>query len=156
MSAIYNGLNFKTRLEAQWAAFFDLAKWEWWVNPVPVGDWVPDFRVTFQCNHSECSGSHTLLVAVLPLAQIDENFKNHPSLQHMYGFGINDYDAHTGTYSGAYKDFGVSIDAGAMFGASPKATTWQMSHGSGGGIENVCDWVDHPESLWSQAAHLVK
>ena len=45
MGAIYKGLQFKTALEARWAAFFDLAGWEWHVNPVCVGDWSPDFCV---------------------------------------------------------------------------------------------------------------
>jgi len=147
MAATYNGLQFRTRLEAQWAAFFDLAKWDWRVNPAPVGDWAPDFRVTFPCNHSECGGSHTVLVAVLPLAHRDD-FKGHPSLLHFYGV----HEAH----KEEYRRHGVSIDAGAVFGASPRASTWEMSHGSGGGTESVVDWVDHPDSLWSQAALLVK
>jgi hypothetical protein len=37
MPAIYNGLMFKTELEATWAAFFDLAGWKWEVNPLPLG-----------------------------------------------------------------------------------------------------------------------
>jgi len=147
MTAIYDGLQFRTRLEAQWAAFFDLAKWEWRVNPVVVGDWAPDFRVTFSCSHSECGGSHTLLVAVLPLTQ-PEDFKTHPSLRHFYG--INDANKDD------YKGLDISIDAGAAFGTSPEATTWEMSHGAGGGIESVSAWVDHAEVLWSQAASFVK
>jgi hypothetical protein len=147
MSAIYNGLQFKTRLEARWAAFFDLAKWEWHVNPVSVGDWTPDFRVTFPCPHSECGGSHTLLVAVLPLSQ-SEDFKNHPCLSHFYG--IN--EAHRDDY----RKLGVSIDAGAAFGSSPNATKWEMSHGSGGGTENVDAWVDHASALWKKTEDLVK
>ena len=140
-------MQFRTRLEAQWAAFFDLAKWEWRVNPAPVGDWAPDFRVTFPCTHSECGGSHTLLVAVLPFAQRDD-CKGHPSLRHFYG--INQANRED------YKGLGVSIDAGAVFGSSPKASTWEMSHGAGAGTEDVPAWVDHAESLWSEAASLVK
>lgn len=142
MTAIYNGLQFRTQLEARWAAFFDLAGWEWRTNPVPVGNWSPDFRVTFPCNHSECGGSHTLLVAVLPLSK-SEDFKTHPCFSHFYGIGD------------AYKGLGVSVDAGAAFGSSPKATSWEMSHGSGGGIEEVDSWVDHADVLWSKAEGLV-
>ena len=147
MATTYNGLQFRTQLEAQWAAFFDLAKWDWRVNPAPVGDWAPDFRVTFPCNHSECSGSHTLLVAILPLAH-QEDLKGHPSLLHIYGIHQ--------AYNEEYRLHGVSIDAGAIFGASPRASTWVMSHGSGGGVESVVDWVNHPDSLWTQAARLLK
>jgi hypothetical protein len=147
MTAIYNGLQFKTQLEARWAAFFDLAKWEWHVNPVPVGNWAPDFRVTFPCGHSECCGSHTLLVAVLPLSKI-ESFTDHPCLSHFYG--INEANGRD------YIGLGLSISAGAAFGTSPKATTWQMSHGSGGGVENVDQWVDYADDLWEKAGRLVK
>jgi len=143
MTAIYDGLQFKTKLEAQWAAFFDLAEWEWRVNPAPVDDWSPDFRVTFPCNHSECGGSHTLLVAVLPIDKIEE-FKSHPCLRHFYGLQSVAPHEHT------------SICAGAAFGTSPRATTWQMSHGAGGGTEAVDDWVDHADTLWSRAASLAK
>lgn len=143
MTAIYNGLQFRTQLEAHWAAFFDLAGWEWHVNPVQVENWSPDFRVTFPCGHSECSGSHTLLVAVLPLSQ-SEDFKTHPCLKHFFGIGD------------AYKGLGVSVSAGAAFGNSPKATTWEMSHGAGGGTEEVRNWVDDSDALWSKAEGLVK
>lgn len=145
MAAIYNGLQFRTQLEARWAAFFDLAGWEWHVNPVPVDNWSPDFRVTFRCNHSECGGSHTLLVAVLPLSK-REDFKTHPSLRHFYGNGIRE----------AYEDLGVSVDAGAAFGTSPAATIWEMSHGSGGGTEEVNSWVADANFLWAKAEGLVK
>jgi hypothetical protein len=142
MTAIYNGLRFRTQLEARWAAFFDLAGWEWRVNPAPVGNWSPDFRVTFPCGHSECGGSHTLLVAVLPISQIG-SFKSHPFLTYMYSIGD------------AYKGLHVSVDAGAAFGTSPKVTTWQFSHGAGGGIFDVDFFVEYADALWSKAESLV-
>ncbi|WP_109223343.1 hypothetical protein, partial [Klebsiella pneumoniae] len=95
MGAIYKGLQFKTALEARWAAFFDLAGWEWHVNPVCVGDWSPDFWVSFPCSHSEC-GSHTLLISVLPIVTIQED----PQRIH------------------------EGVEAGAAFGSSPEVTTW--------------------------------
>lgn len=55
------------------------------MNPVCVGDWSPDFWVSFPCSHSEC-GHHRLLVAVLPIDNI-ECFNNHPSLRHAYSIG---------------------------------------------------------------------
>jgi hypothetical protein len=142
MTSTYNGLEFRTQLEARWAAFFDLAGWEWRINPVSVGDWSPDFRVSFPCEHSECGGSHTLLVAVLPLSSIEE-FKSHPCLTHIYGIGD------------AYKGSGVSVDAGAAFGISPKVTTWEFSHGAGGGRFEVDFFVPHADALWSKTEALV-
>ncbi|MCJ9720124.1 hypothetical protein MOV66_02550 [Agrobacterium sp. SHOUNA12C] len=136
MPAIYDGLQFKTALEAQWAAFFDLAGWTWKVNPVPVGDWSPDFRVTFPCGHSECGDAHTLLVTVLPVSDIAA-FSDHPCLSSLYGMDRE------GKWIGA--------DAGAAFGTSPAVTTWQMSHGAGGGIDDVYNWVDNADALWAKA-----
>lgn len=39
----YRGVTFRSRLEATWAAFFDLAGWRWEYEPVDAEGWVPDF-----------------------------------------------------------------------------------------------------------------
>jgi len=39
----YKGVNFRSRLEATWAAFFDLCGWEWEYEPVDLPGWTPDF-----------------------------------------------------------------------------------------------------------------
>lgn len=39
----YNGVQFRSRLEAKWAAFFDILKWPWLYEPVDLGEWSPDF-----------------------------------------------------------------------------------------------------------------
>ena len=39
----YNHVQFRSRLEARWAAFFDLAGWEWHYEPVDMNGWIPDF-----------------------------------------------------------------------------------------------------------------
>ncbi|AEH81155.1 hypothetical protein I7G86_19455 [Sinorhizobium meliloti] len=136
MTALYDGLQFKTPLEAQWAAFFDLAGWEWRVNPSPVGDWSPDLRVSFPCGHTECSGSHTLLVSVLPISNV-EDFGTHPALSYSYSVP------------------GTKADAGAVFGSSPTVTRWEMAHGAGGGLDDVTYWVENASALWTKAATLV-
>lgn len=142
MTAIYNGLQFRTQLEARWAAFFDLAGWEWHVNPVPVDNWHPDFRVKFECSHSECGGSHTLLIAVLPISNI-EDFKFHPCLS--YAYGVPDPD----------KKINRIEDGGAAFGIGPAVTRWEISHGSGGGVENIYFRVPNADELWLKTRHLV-
>lgn len=140
MSAQYQGLEFKTRLEAQWAAFFDLAGWKWWANPAPVDEWRPDFKVSFKCAHSECDGQHTLLVAVLPVQKLTA-FEGHPSLLHRYGV-----KGATGSWV---------ADAGAAFGASPQVSQWEMSHGAGGGVDNVPAWVPAANELWAKAEKML-
>lgn len=142
MPAIYDGLLFKTSLEAQWAAFFDLAKWEWRANPSPVGDWSPDFKVQFSCNHSECGGLHSLLVSIVPVDKI-EDAGRHPALAQFYQIQGSGSEHHKG------------VDAGAVFGTSPSVSQFQMSHGAGGGSFDVRYWVDDSDALWSKAATLV-
>lgn len=39
----YAGVNFRSRLEARWAAMFDLLKWEWKYEPIDLNGWSPDF-----------------------------------------------------------------------------------------------------------------
>lgn len=136
MPLIYNGLDFETELMAHWAAFFDLAGWDWDRGISAIGNWKPDFRVCFPCGHSECSGSHTLLVTVLPVSNI-EDVKGHPALHHIYRV-----EDSCGRWL---------ADAGALFGNTPAATLWQMSHGSGGGLESVHNWVNNANQLWHDA-----
>lgn len=136
MSKEYNGLKFKTELEAIWAAFFDLAGWQWWYNPAPVDNWSPDFKVTFPCEHSECTGSHTLLVSVVPTKDL-KSLRKHPSLLYCYGV-LN--------RGGVYL-----ADGGALFGMGPSVTQWRIIHGSGGGAESVNSRVSNAMDLWSKA-----
>jgi hypothetical protein len=39
----YAGVNFRSRLEARWAAFFDLCGWRWQYEPIDLAGWIPDF-----------------------------------------------------------------------------------------------------------------
>lgn len=39
----YEGVRFRSRLEATWAAFFDLLHWPWEYEPLDLKGWVPDF-----------------------------------------------------------------------------------------------------------------
>jgi hypothetical protein len=39
----YDGFKFRSRLEATWAALFDLLKWRWEYEPLDLKGWVPDF-----------------------------------------------------------------------------------------------------------------
>ncbi|QRF90867.1 hypothetical protein CLH39_11775 [Alcaligenes faecalis] len=141
MAAIYKNIVFGTPLVAQWAAFFDLAGWEWSTNTIPINNWKPDFSVKFSCPHSECNGSHTILVSVLPADSLAE-LKGHPALTHRYIVNAED------TWV---------ADAGALFGSTPRITQWDMSHGAGGGIETVSNWINGDmNQLWSLAEELVR
>ena len=136
MSSAYKGIVFDTDLQARWAAFFDLAGWTWQKDPVPIKNWKPEFRVTFNCGHSECHGTHTILISVLPIDNVN-GVKGHPALSHCYSV-----EDSTGR---------KVADAGAVFGLSPNATLWEMAHGAGGGVEDVTKWIDNANALWSKA-----
>ncbi|MFN3582911.1 hypothetical protein [Phenylobacterium sp.] len=41
----YAGVQFRSRLEARWAAFFDLAGWSWEYEPSDYAGWTPDFAL---------------------------------------------------------------------------------------------------------------
>lgn len=41
----YAKVRFRSRLEARWAAFFDLAGWDWDYEPIDLKKWAPDFLI---------------------------------------------------------------------------------------------------------------
>lgn len=43
----YNGAQFRSRLEARWAALFDQIGWEWDYEPFDLEGWSPDFSINF-------------------------------------------------------------------------------------------------------------
>jgi hypothetical protein len=43
----YNGLQFRSRIEATWAAFFDQVKWPWRYEPIDLNGYIPDFILAF-------------------------------------------------------------------------------------------------------------
>lgn len=44
----YKGVHFRSRLEARWAAMFDLLDWTWEYEPIDLDGYIPDFILTFQ------------------------------------------------------------------------------------------------------------
>lgn len=45
LPTVYRGVQFRSRLEATWAAFFDLCEWKWSYEPEEQGGWIPDFTL---------------------------------------------------------------------------------------------------------------
>ncbi len=41
----YRGIVFRSRLEARWAAFFDVCGWDWAYEPFRLDGWLPDFLI---------------------------------------------------------------------------------------------------------------
>jgi hypothetical protein len=42
---MYRGVQFRSRLEAKWAAFFDQCGWRWSYEPFDLYGWIPDFLI---------------------------------------------------------------------------------------------------------------
>ena len=114
-------------LKLQWARFFTLASWEWKLSSRPGFD----FEVAFPCGHSECSGSHKLLVRVVE--------KHRAALAKSHGKKFSGEQIY-------------SVPHPALFGDGPDNTFWQMQHGAGGGVEEVSRWVHDGGRLCRQAA----
>lgn len=143
---LYKGVLFRSRLEARWAAFFDLAGWTWEYEPFDFNGWTPDFRVSFPCGHSECSPFHVLFVEVKPYTDLGQ-FATHQCLKYPYGRNMDD--------DGNIKQ--IPADASAAFGNSPDVTYWEMGHGAGGGVEQIDNWVRGDiKQMWNEAGLLTR
>jgi hypothetical protein len=60
----YNGINFRSRLEAKWAAFFDNIDWPYEYEPIDLDGYIPDFII---------KGSRSqVLVEIKPATTLDE------------------------------------------------------------------------------------
>jgi hypothetical protein len=59
---LYAGTRFRSRLEARWAAFFDLCGWRWEYEPLDLNGWMPDFVLL---------GAAEILVEVKPVFTFD-------------------------------------------------------------------------------------
>lgn len=57
---VYKGIQFRSRLEAQWAAFFDLLEWAWEYEPFDLNGYIPDFALKHRL-------TEPLLVEVKPV-----------------------------------------------------------------------------------------
>ena len=56
----YRDYVFRSRLEAKWAAMFDLLGWQWDYEPIDFNGWIPDFAIY---------GNRTVYVEVKPTVQ---------------------------------------------------------------------------------------
>lgn len=135
----YRGICFRSRLEARWAALFDIIAWKWVYEPVDFLDWVPDFEVVFACGHSECPSWHRFYAECRPYKSVAE-FKGHPCTEDFYG---SKYGA----------------DAVMLLGIDPTVAYVEFAHGAGAGIwtgaELFLNWTGlaDPRLGWSLAGN---
>ena len=60
----YRGIEFRSRLEAKWAAMFDGLEWQWEYEPIDLNGYIPDFILLFR--------DKEILVEVKPAMSVDE------------------------------------------------------------------------------------
>lgn len=168
---MYNGVQYRSRLEARWAAFFDLIGWKHEYEPIDLPGWSPDFRVVFPCGHSECDGSHELLVEIKPYFDAKQ-FKGHPCMDYPYGVNYSkciypkvDVTVPPEEWKMVCAEIRrinelairIPADASAGFGANPEVSIWEMDHGAGGGLDCLLNWLpDGYSRLWAEAGNRVQ
>lgn len=65
---VYRGRQYRSRLEARWAAFFDLVGWAHEYEPFDLGKWSPDFVLK--------GAARDVLVEVKPITEYDAETGN--------------------------------------------------------------------------------
>lgn len=62
----YKNIQFRSRLEATWACFFESMHWNWEYEPFDFNGWIPDFAITIK-------DGPPVLVEVKPIDKFDLN-----------------------------------------------------------------------------------
>lgn len=139
---MYEGVRFRSRLEARWAVLFDYAGWTWEYEPFDLKGWTPDFLAMFPCHKLDCPEHHSLLIEVKPYTSV-EQFEGHPCMDFPYG---EKWDS----------DERIPADASAAFGNNPDVTHWEMVCGDGAAWYNIDYWVPNVWDLWVLAGNIVQ
>jgi hypothetical protein len=161
----YGGIHFRSRLEATWAAFFDLLAWGWEYEPFNVGRWLPDFSLT-----APRAPGGVVLVEVKPTAsaypgsavgsKIDESALAWTCL--LLGVGPRDGQLDL--------DAPMSILGGIRLANDDEWTTAYLQRSPFGadfcslaehipvlyGEEGDFFWFSHCRLLWGRAKHLTR
>lgn len=128
----YDGVQFRSRLEARWAKFFDLVGWRWEYEPLDLNGWIPDFALI--------GARQTTLVEVKPVARFDDLIAEQAcekAEQAVRNSGREDEILLLGfawPVVNASDDYGVGWLAECIHDATPVAWCWAVApfHGLGG------------------------
>ena len=139
----YKDVMFRSRLEARWAAFFDLAGWQWEYEPIDLVGWSPDFKIDIPCRES-CGGKHTALIEIKPYYDMNE-FYHHPVAYYKYGNGRDDFPLDS-----------LPVDTVAGFGANPDIAFLDITHEDSGGMYTPSELIPNASSKWKEAGNIVQ
>jgi hypothetical protein len=127
---LYKDVMFRSRLEARWAAFFDLVNWKWEYEPIDLVGWTPDFHVIVNNKHAD-----GLYVEVKPYGSLLQ-FKEHA----------------------AYKDSSLGENPrpwAAFFGLNPHITRWS-EYPYGWEERGVFSYIKDADTKWKQAGNITR
>lgn len=82
---IYANVCFRSRLEAKWAAMFDLCGWHWQYEPVDLNGWSPDFFIHITRPRRGGGNRDIKLLAEVKPYTSYEQFEGHPCALSLYG-----------------------------------------------------------------------
>ena len=158
---LYHSTQFRSRLEAQWACFFDIVKIEWQYEPFDLENWVPDFLLTFTCPYlrpgsvrygtklgdKQCHAHHKCLAEIKPASTYEELLSMKPK-------GMPNpiicYD----------DDELLPIMLGINPDVSVISTGYSNGNGYGGcELESMCGMPGYGNNwreLWAQAGNVVR
>lgn len=152
---MYRGRQYRSRLEARWAAFFDQLGWHHEYEPFDLGKWSPDFQIV-----SPYSGS--VLVEVKPITEFHgATAKRMASAAFERGMGGDATLLLVGTCPVATPDFvqigwigHVAEDTSATSFAQA-ALGWLLDSDRPGAHADIM-YRDYPDqdTCWSGALHL--
>ena len=142
----YAGVRFRSRLEARWAAFFDLCGWSWDYEPIDLDGWAPDFILKFPIAD--------IYVEVKPVET--DSTHGFPALPMPWREGSNDPFDKTRPY--------INTLFVLALGARPQADWIGVGRLSDGGHGYGGSWHDVHDNLringstkrWAEAGNLVQ
>ena len=99
----YNGVRFRSRLEARYAAFFDDLELEWAYEPLELSGWIPDFSLVSMSGRYELveiKPAHTLR----ELSEFFTKIEQSGTREQVVLYGLNPLIFWLGKYRGTAYD----------------------------------------------------
>lgn len=140
----YNGVQFRSRLEARWAAFLDLRGVKWTYEPEDFPGWIPDFAMVLGAPKPDT----TALVEVKPIIDIDRFILSDDGVKVAGAILATLRETVATRYRGGLWIFGMTPNHVWFWGDKPEV--WD----SRAWTQMPCEsWMD---VLWKEAGNLVQ
>ncbi len=155
----YKGQRYRSRLEARWAAFFDLAGWQAEYEPVDLGEWSPDFLLRNRRDGTALY-DRDILVEVKPIAKMDDDVRMkmetayRADMDHgllLVGFAPHEADSgigRTGLAIGWIRESQLDLDETSAAWVTADAWVTGISYGLSDSVPDI--------GLWRRATNLVQ